>query len=115
MRSRVQTSIEMKEVAEPYILRRALRHFEKGRIVIFSGGTGNPFFTTDTAAILRALETKCDIALKGTKVNGIFSEDPLKNSRAPTYTVIIMLRPISVITIGKKSAITNWSFSDIDL
>ena len=85
VRSRVQTSIEMKEVAEPYILRRALRHFEKGRIVIFSGGTGNPFFTTDTTAALRAAEISADVILKATKVDGVYDSDPVKNPEAKKF------------------------------
>jgi len=80
--TRVQTSIEMKEIAEPYIRRRALRHLEKGRIVIFAGGTGNPYFTTDTAAALRALEIGAQVILKATKVEGIYSADPLKDKEA---------------------------------
>ncbi|NBV42852.1 UMP kinase, partial [bacterium] len=73
-----QTAIEMREVAEPFILRRAIRHFEKGRIVIFAGGTGNPFFTTDTTAALRAAEIRADAILKATKVDGVYTEDPVK-------------------------------------
>ncbi len=74
--SRVMTAIEMREIAEPYIKRRATRHLEKGRVVIFACGTGNPYFTTDTAASLRAMEVHAEILLKGTKVNGIFDKDP---------------------------------------
>jgi uridylate kinase len=76
--TRVQTAIEMKEIAEPFIRRRAIRHLEKGRVVIFVGGTGNPYFTTDTAAALRAIEVGADVILKATRVNGIYSADPLK-------------------------------------
>ena len=76
--TRVQSAIPMITIAEPYIRRRALRHMEKGRVVIFSAGTGNPFFTTDTAAVLRAVETSCDLILKGTKVDGVYSADPHK-------------------------------------
>ncbi len=75
--SRVQTAIEMREVAEPFVLRRAIRHFEKGRIVIFAGGTGNPYFTTDTTAALRAAEIRADAILKATKVDGVYDEDPV--------------------------------------
>jgi len=78
--TRVLSAIEMREIAEPYIRRRALRHFEKGRVVIFGAGTGNPYFTTDTAAALRALEINADVLLKATKVDGIYSKDPLKFS-----------------------------------
>ncbi len=83
--TRVQTAIEMREVAEPYIRRRAIRHLEKGRVVIFGGGTGNPFFTTDTAAALRALEVDAEILMKATKVDGIYDSDPLKNPNAQRF------------------------------
>src|SRR4030095_13157127 len=75
--TRVVTAIEMRAVAEPFIRRRAIRHLEKGRVVIFAAGTGNPYFTTDTAAALRAMEIKADVILKGTKVDGIYTADPL--------------------------------------
>ncbi|NLN59479.1 MAG: UMP kinase [Deltaproteobacteria bacterium] len=80
--TRVQSAIEVKEVAEAYIQRRAIRHLEKGRIVIFGGGTGNPYFTTDTAATLRALEIKADILMKATKVDGIYNKDPIMSHDA---------------------------------
>lgn len=83
--TRVQTAIEMREVAEPYIRRRAIRHLEKGRVVIFAGGTGNPFFSTDTAAALRAAEIEADIMLKGTKAEGVFDSDPRENPDAKKY------------------------------
>lgn len=83
--TRVQTAIEMKEVAEPYIQRRAARHLEKGRVVIFAGGTGNPFFTTDTAASLRAVEIKADILMKATKVDGVYDKDPVKDKSAKKF------------------------------
>lgn len=83
--TRVQTAIEMQEIAEPYIRRRALRHLEKGRLVIFAGGTGNPYFTTDTAAALRALEIEAEVILKATKVEGIYSSDPLKDTKAKKF------------------------------
>jgi uridylate kinase len=86
--TRVQSAIPMITIAEPYIRRRAIRHMEKGRIVIFSAGTGNPFFTTDTAAVLRAVETHCDMILKGTKVDGIYSADPHKNADAVKYNTL---------------------------
>ncbi len=76
--ARVQSAIEMREVAEPFIQRRAIRHLEKGRVVIFAGGTGNPFFTTDTAAALRAVEIKADVIIKATKVDGVYDRDPVK-------------------------------------
>ena len=86
--TRVQTSIEIKQIAEPFIRRRAIRHLAKGRVVIFGGGTGNPYFTTDSAAALRANEIGADVLLKATKVDGIYTDDPLKNSRARRYTIL---------------------------
>ncbi len=80
--TRLQTAIEIKEIAEPYIKRRAIRHLEKGRVVIFGGGTGNPYFTTDTAAVLRAIEINADAILKGTRVDGIYTSDPEENKDA---------------------------------
>ena len=82
METRVQTAIKIDEVAEPFIRRRAMRHLEKGRVVIFGGGTGNPYFTTDSAAVLRAIEINADVILKGTRVDGIYNEDPEKNKEA---------------------------------
>ena len=82
MQTRVQSAIQMHEVAEPYILRRALRHLEKGRVVIFAAGTGNPYFTTDTAAVLRAQEIHAEILIKATKVDGLYDDDPVKNPEA---------------------------------
>jgi len=86
--TRVQTAIEMREVAEPFIHRRAVRHLEKGRVVIFAGGTGNPYFTTDTAASLRAIEIKADVILKATKVDGVYDKDPMKHSEAKMFDKI---------------------------
>ncbi len=83
---RVQSAIRINEVCEDYVRRRAIRHLEKGRVVLFAAGTGNPFFTTDTAASLRAVEIGADVLLKATKVNGIYSEDPMKNPAATRYT-----------------------------
>ena len=83
--TRVQSAIEMRELAEPYIRRKAMRHLEKGRIVIFAAGTGNPYFTTDTAAALRAMEIGADVILKGTKVDGVYSSDPLKDPKARKF------------------------------
>ncbi len=85
MFTRVQTAIEMRAVAEPYIRRRAIRHLEKGRIVIFAGGTGNPFFTTDTAAALRAQEIEAQVLIKATKVDGVYDKDPFKFSDAKKF------------------------------
>jgi uridylate kinase len=83
--TRVMSAIEMREVAEPFIRRRAIRHLEKGRVVIFAGGTGNPYFSTDTAAALRAMEIKAEIILKGTKVDGIYDSDPMDNPKAKMF------------------------------
>lgn len=83
--SRVQTAIQMNEIAEPLILRKAIRHLEKSRVVIFAAGTGNPFFTTDTAAALRAIEIKADLVLKGTRVDGVYDADPEKNPDAKMF------------------------------
>jgi uridylate kinase len=83
--TRVQTAITMQAIAEPFIRLRAIRHMEKGRVVIIGGGTGNPYFTTDTAAALRAMEVKADILIKATKVDGVYSEDPKKNPNAVRY------------------------------
>ncbi|MCL0071542.1 UMP kinase [Thermodesulfovibrionales bacterium] len=88
LQTRVQSAIEMKEVAEAYIRRKAIRHLEKGRIVIFAAGTGNPYFTTDTAAALRAMEIGADVVLKGTRVNGIYTADPEKNPGANKFSEI---------------------------
>jgi uridylate kinase len=86
--TRVLSAIEMKEISEPYIKRRATRHLEKGRVVIFSCGTGNPFFTTDTAASLRAMEVGAEVLLKGTKVDAVYDSDPVKNPSAKPFTKI---------------------------
>lgn len=83
--TRVQTSIEMRAIAEPYIRLRAIRHMEKGRVVIFGGGTGNPYFTTDSAGALRANEINAQVLIKGTKVNGVYDSDPMKNPEAVKY------------------------------
>lgn len=86
--SRVQTSIEMKEIAEPFILKRALSHFKKGSTVIFAGGTGNPYFTTDTTAALRAAEISADVILKATKVDGVYDKDPVLHSDATRFDAL---------------------------
>ncbi|HSW62905.1 MAG TPA: UMP kinase [Dissulfurispiraceae bacterium] len=88
LQTRVQSAIEMRELAESYIRRRAMRHLEKGRIVIFAAGTGNPYFTTDTAAALRAMEISADIICKGTKVDGVYTSDPKKDPKAKKYSLI---------------------------
>jgi uridylate kinase len=95
--TRVQTAIEMREVAEPFIQRRAIRHLEKGRVVIFAAGTGNPYFTTDTAATLRAVEIKADIILKATNVDGVYDRDPVR------YADAIMCDKISYTEVLTKN------------
>jgi len=97
--TRAQTAIEMRQVAEPYIRRRAIRHLEKGRLVIFGAGTGNPYFTTDTAAALRAMEINAEILLKATKVDGVYDDDPLKNSAAKRFE---RLSYIEALNMGLK-------------
>ncbi len=88
VQTRLQSAIQINEVAEPFIRRRAIRHLEKGRVVIFGGGTGNPYFTTDSAAVLRAIEIEADIILKGTRVDGIYTSDPEKNKDATKFDTI---------------------------
>jgi uridylate kinase len=88
IKTRLLTAIKMEQVAEPFIKRRAVRHLEKGRVVIFGGGTGNPYFTTDTAAVLRAIEISADVILKGTRVDGIYTSDPEKNKDATKFESI---------------------------
>ena len=90
--TRVASAIEMRAVAEPFIRRRAVRHLEKGRVVVFAAGTGNPYFTTDTAAALRAMEIKADVILKGTKVDGIYTADPMIDKTATKYDDISYLK-----------------------
>jgi len=94
--TRIQTAIEMRQLAEPYIRRRAIRHLEKSRVVIFVGGTGNPYFTTDTTAVLRAAEIGADVILKATKVDGVYSADPLKDKNAKRF------KHLSYIDVLKK-------------
>ncbi|RKR14156.1 uridylate kinase [Maribacter vaceletii] len=88
VQTRLQTAIKINEVAEPFIRRRAMRHLEKGRVVIFGGGTGNPYFTTDSAAVLRAIEIEADVILKGTRVDGIYTSDPEKDKTATKFDTI---------------------------
>lgn len=97
LQTRVQSAIEMRELAEPYIRRKAIRHLEKGRIVIFAAGTGNPYFTTDTAAALRAMEIGAEVILKGTKVDGVYTADPIKDTTAKKFD------KISYIDVLKKN------------
>jgi uridylate kinase len=118
--TRVQSAITMTSVCEPYIRRRALRHMEKGRVVIFAAGTGNPFFTTDTAAALRASEMGCDALLKGTKVDGVYSADPKKESQAERYERLtyldVLARDLKVmdaaaISLARENSIPILVFS----
>jgi uridylate kinase len=95
--TRVQSAIDMQQLAEPYIRRRAMRHLEKGRVVIFAAGTGNPYFTTDTAASLRAMEIHAEVILKATKVDGIYSDDPVKNPTATRF------KSLSYLDVLKKN------------
>jgi len=88
VQTRLQTAIKIEAIAEPYIKRKAVRHLEKGRVVIFGGGTGNPFFTTDSAAVLRAIEVNADVILKGTRVDGVYDSDPEKNKNAIKFNDI---------------------------
>jgi uridylate kinase len=97
--TRVMSAIELHQIAEPYIRRRAVRHLEKGRVVIFAGGTGNPFFTTDTAAALRAMEVKAQVILKATKVDGVYDRDPLVDKKAKKFKT---LSYIGVLNRGLK-------------
>ncbi len=97
--TRLQSAIKINEVAEPFIRRRAIRHLEKGRVVIFGGGTGNPYFTTDSAAVLRAIEIEADVILKGTRVDGIYTADPEKDSNATKFDSISFQE---VLTKGLK-------------
>lgn len=92
---RLQSAIDMEKICEPYIRRRAMRHLEKGRIVIFGAGTGNPFFTTDTAASLRAIEIEADVVLKGTRVDGVYTADPEKDSNATKFDTISFAEVLS--------------------
>ncbi|KKR78259.1 MAG: Uridylate kinase [Candidatus Curtissbacteria bacterium GW2011_GWA1_40_9] len=101
--ARVLSALDIKDVCEPYIRRRAIRHLEKGRVVIFAGGIGNPFFTTDTTAALRALETQCNVILKATKVDGVFDKDPAKFKDATMFNKITF-----------KEAITNKDIEVLD-
>jgi uridylate kinase len=97
--TRVMTAISMEQLAEPYIRRRAIRHIERGRVVIFAGGTGNPYFSTDTAAALRAVEIGADIVLKGTKVDGVYDSDPVKDPKAKMFDT---LKYIDVLNKGLR-------------
>ncbi|MCD6133983.1 MAG: UMP kinase [Candidatus Omnitrophica bacterium] len=105
--TRLMTAISMHQIAEPYIRRRAIRHWEKERVLIFVAGTGNPYFTTDTAAALRAMEIKADVVMKGTKVDGVYSSDPLKNKKAKKFRKLSYLEVINRgLKIMDSTAIT---------
>ena len=105
--TRVQSAIEMRELAEPYIRRRAIRHLEKGRVVILGAGTGNPYFTTDTAAALRAMEINAQIIMKATKVDGVYSDDPVKNKKAVKFDRISYIDVIKKgLTVMDSTSIT---------
>ena len=121
--TRVQSAIPMASVAEPYIRRRAMRHMEKGRVIIFGAGTGSPFFTTDTAAALRASEMGCDLLLKGTKVDGVYDADPLKVPDARRYDRLTYLQVLSedlsvmdhaAISLARENSIPIMVFSIYD-
>ena len=107
LETRVMTAIRMEELAEPYIRRRALRHMEKGRVVLFAGGTGNPYFSTDTAAVLRAIEMEADVVIKATKVEGVFTADPRKDPDAEFIPEItfheVMTRELAVMDAAAVS------------
>ena len=114
--TRVMTAIRMEELAEPYIRRRALRHFEKGRTVIFAAGTGNPYFSTDTAAVLRAIQMKADVIIKATSVDGVYSADPKKDPSAKFFTEM-SYRDVIVDQLGvmDQTAITLCSENKLPL
>ena len=114
VKTRLQSAVEMDKVAEPFIRRRAIRHLEKGRVVIFSAGTGNPYFTTDTGATLRAVEIQADVILKGTRVDGIYSADPEKDATATKYETLsfkevyekgLNVMDMTAFTLSKENAL----------
>ncbi|MDX2161560.1 MAG: UMP kinase [bacterium] len=114
--TRVQTSISVTAVAEPYIRLRAIRHMEKGRVVIFAGGTGNPYFTTDTAAALRAAEIKADIVIKATKVNGVYTADPKKDANAIRYSELTYMQVITDrLSVMDMTAFTICQENDVPI
>lgn len=107
LHTRAQTAIPMNQIAEPFIRRRAIRHLEKGRVVIFAAGTGNPYFTTDTAAVLRAVEIEADVILKGTKVDGVYSADPIKDPDAKLFEELSYLEVVKQgLRVMDSTAIT---------
>ncbi len=114
--TRLISAIEMKEVAEPYIRRRAIRHLEKGRVVLFSAGTGNPYFTTDSAAALRAIEVGAEVILKGTKVDGIFTADPNEDANAEMYDRVTFDEVIdNSLRVMDKTAFTLCQENDLPI
>ncbi|MFN8369451.1 MAG: UMP kinase [Bacteriovoracaceae bacterium] len=114
--TRVMTAIEMKEIAEPYIRRRAVRHLEKGRLIIFAAGTGNPYFTTDTTAALRASEINADIILKATKVDGVYDKDPMKFKDATKFDQLSYIEVLNKeIKVMDSTAITLCMDNDVDI
>jgi len=116
MFTRVQTAIEMRQIAEPYIRRRAINHLEKGRIVIFAAGTGNPYFTTDTAAALRGMEIGADILLKATKVDGVYDHDPLKDPNAKRFDRLSYMQALNLgVKVIDSTALTLCMDNDLPL
>jgi len=114
--SRVQTAIEMHEIAEPYIRRRAMRHLEKGRVVIFAAGTGNPYFTTDTTAALRAVEVGCEAILKATKVDGIYTADPKKHADVERFEELDYLQVLQLgLEVMDSTALTLCMDNDLPI
>ena len=107
LNTRAQTAIPMNQIAEPFIRRRAIRHLEKGRVVIFAAGTGNPYFTTDTAAVLRAVEIEADVILKGTKVDGVYTDDPITNPDAKMFDELTYIEVVKQgLRVMDSTAIT---------
>ena len=116
VQTRVQTAIKMEEVAEPFIRRRAIRHLEKGRIVIFGGGTGSPYFTTDTTAALRAVEIEADAILKATKVDGVYDADPMKDKNAKKYDSLSYLDIVkNGLKVMDSTAVTMCMDNDLPI
>lgn len=114
--TRVMSAIEMKELAEPYIRRRAIRHLEKGRVVIFAGGTGNPYFSTDTASALRAMEVGAEVILKGTKVDGVYTADPVSNKRVRKFSRLTYFEVLKRgLKVMDSSAITLCMDNDLPI
>jgi len=114
--TRVQTAIEMREVAEPYIRRRAIRELEKGLVVIFGAGTGNPYFTTDTAAALRAMEVDAEVVLKATKVDGVYDEDPIRNPQAHRFEQLTYIDALNMgVQVLDSTALTLCMDNDLPI